>query len=327
MKSDAEVSQGERGGAGAKIYPGPGAPGERPDPRVWDDGDPLTLAGYWGLLWPRKFWIGGVTALCAAAALLVAFSLPDAYRASAVIKPDQQADQGRGAASLGLLASFGLSLGAPSKAEDLEVLFHSRDLTARVFSRHDLWLWVYPDRFDPVTRTLRPGVADRLRGRGRSGPRAPDHWDAVRAAEDRLTVSVDRRSGVVSLAFDARDPDAAARILELYLAEGRGRLQEEALARARHNKEFLLSQTEATDDLIVRERLYLRYGEEVEREMLAKNSSQFGFVVVDTPRSPDEKHGPRRLLIGALAAAAAFLATCVFFLVRDSLGGARGPRP
>ncbi len=72
------------------------------------------------------------------------FLLPDIYQATAVLTP--AVDEKRPNPALGVLASFGVDIGSPSKVEDLETLFKSNDLTARVFRKYNLWPIVLPDR-------------------------------------------------------------------------------------------------------------------------------------------------------------------------------------
>ena len=83
------------------------------------------------------------------------FQLPDIYQATAVLTP--AVDEKRPNPALGVLASFGVDIGSPSKVEDLETLFQSNDLTARVFRKYNLWPIVLPDRFDPATGKMKFG--------------------------------------------------------------------------------------------------------------------------------------------------------------------------
>ena len=57
--------------------------------------------------------------------LLALFLLPNVYRATAVIKPAVEEEKNK--PYLGVLTSFGISVGEASKVEDLETLFGSKD--------------------------------------------------------------------------------------------------------------------------------------------------------------------------------------------------------
>jgi len=249
--------------------------------------------------------------------LLVVFLLPNIYQATAVLTP--AADEKRPNPALGLLASFGVDIGSPTKVEDLETLFKSNDLTARVFRKYNLWPIVLPDRFDPVTGKLKFGWTDRL-FRGEKGQRAPSDWDAIRVAKDRLTVFINKKIGTVSVVFESPTAEGSANIVKYYLDEGKSRLQEEALDRAMKNKKFIEEQIGKTVDALTRDRLYSLYGQEVEREMMGRNREQFGFRVIDAPRIPDRKFKPKRGLWAILGMILSFFVGWVFFVVREKRG-------
>jgi len=250
--------------------------------------------------------------------LLVMFLSPDIYQATAVLTP--AVDEKRPNPALGILASFGVDIGSPTKVEDLETLFKSNDLTVRVFGKYNLWPVVFPDRFDPATGKMKFCWTDRL-FRGEKGLRAPGDWDAIRAAKDRLNVFVNKKTGTVSVSFETPSAEGSANVVKYYLDEGKSRLQEEALDRAVKNKQFIEEQIGKTIDALTRERLYALYGQEVEREMMGRNREQFGFRVVDAPRVPDRKFKPNSALGAMVAAFLTFFVGCVFFVVRGPGGG------
>ena len=82
------------------------------------------------------------------------------------------------------------------------------------------------------------------------------------------------------------------------------------------SKKFIEEQIAKTHDALTRDRLYLMYGQEAEKEMMARNREQFGFRVIDSPRVPDRKFKPRRGLSAMLAAVLSFFAGCVYLIVR-----------
>jgi len=108
--------------------------------------------------------------------------------------------------------------------------------------------------------------------------------------------------------------------VKYFLDEGKSRLQEEALDRAMNNKKFIEEQTRKTPDAMTRDGLYSLYGQEVEKEMMARNREQFGFRVIDSPRVPDRKYKPGRGQGAILAMVLSFFAGCVFFVARGNSG-------
>lgn len=251
--------------------------------------------------------VGGVT-------LAVMFREPNVYQAMAVITP--VVDEKRPSPTLGALASFGIDVGAPSKVEDLETLFKSDDLTVRVFRKYNPWPIILADRFDPKTGSVKAVWTDRLFG-GAKERKTPGDWDAIRTAKNFLKISVNRKANTISISFESPSPDGSAAMVKYYLDEGKSRLQEEALDRAVKNNKFISEQIGRTVDALTRERLYSLYGQEVEREMLARNREQFGFRIIDSPRVPDTKTGPGRGLASLKSVLIAGFAFSAYFVVRD----------
>lgn len=277
------------------------------------DEDVIDLGRCWAVLRPNGWKIALITLAAGVAALAATFLMPDIYQATAVITP--ATEEKRQIPALGALASFGFDLGSAPKAEDLETLFRSKDLAVRVFGKHDYWAILYGDDYDPATGKLKATWKGIL-FEGEKGPRAPGDWDAIRAAKDWLKVSVNRRTGTLSVSFESTSAKDSAEILKLYLDEGKSRLQEEALDRAVKNKRFIQEQIGKTVDALTRDRLYSLYGQEVEREMMARNREQFGFRVIDFPRKPDRKSRPYRGAASVLGAFAGLFVSTIYFLKR-----------
>jgi len=280
-----------------------------------DESDP----GIYFAILRKQWWkICGISLAVGVATLLYMFTKPNMYKSTAVIMP--AVDEGKQSPALGALVSMGISVGGPSKIEDLEVLFKSNDLTARVFTRHNHWPVLLGDAYDPATGILRASRFP-LEGVKDKAPKPPGDWDAVRAASKALVVTTNRRSGSLTLSFESTSAQESAAILKDYLDEGKSRLQEEALDRATKNKKFIEEQIGKTVDALNRDRLYSLLGQEVEREMMARNREQFGFRVIDSPRIPDRKFRPHRGQASILALILSFLAGCVLSIVLRKTGG------
>lgn len=236
--------------------------------------------------------------------LLSLFLKPNLYNATAIVIPEE--NEGKRGSAFGALAVFGIPIGGPTKVEDLEALFKSNDLTVRIFRKYDLWEIVLPDDFDEENGKLTAGWMDRLTSGKKERYRDPTDWDAIRVAEKRLNISVNRKMGTLSISFESPSPEGSAKIVKLFLEEGRSRLQEEAFERAVRNKTFIEEQISKTVDALTRDRLYSLYGQEVEKEMLARNREQFGFRIIDSPRIPDRKSSPQRGLISIIVSILSF---------------------
>jgi len=267
----------------------------------------IDLGKYFAIL--RKEWwkIGLFSLLAGVLMLLWMFRQPNIYQATAVIAPT--VEDRRQSSSLGSLSPFGFDIGGASKVVDLETLFKSNDLAVRVFRNNNLWSILLGDKYDPATGGIKTS---------RKNQKPLGEWDAIRAAKGRLKVIVDRKAGTVTLSFESPSAEGSANIVKYFLDEGKSRLQEEALGRAVNNKKFIEEQIGKTIDALTRERLYSLYGQEVEREMMARNREQFGFKIIDGARVPDQKSRPARAKAAMVAAILAFCGLCGFYLLRGS---------
>lgn len=288
--------------------------------------------GAWFSTLRKQWWkISCLSLAVGVATLLYLFTKPNLYKSSAVIMP--AGDEGKQNPAFGALASMGLAVGGPSRVEDLDILFKSNDLTVRVFNRHDHWPALLGDAYDNAAGTMRVSRLSRILGDGKA-PKPPGDWDAVRYASKMLTVTTSRRSGSLTLSFESPSAQESAAIVKDYLDEAKNRLQEEAVNRATRNKKFIEEQIARTPDPMTRDRLYTLYGQEVEREMMARNREQFGFRIIDSPRVPDRKSKPQRAKTAVLATILAAPAWTLFFgyagrrretvprsAVRDTSGG------
>jgi uncharacterized protein involved in exopolysaccharide biosynthesis len=276
--------------------------------------DEIDLGIYFAIL--RKVWwkVALISLAAGVATLLYMLTKPNIYQSTAVITPS--VDEKKQNPALGALASFGVSVGGPSSIEDLETVFKSNDLAVRVFRKYNPWPILHADKLDPVTGKIKPAWTDNLFG-NKKEPKPPGDWDAIRATKSSLKVSVNKKTGTVSVSFESPSPEGSANVVKYYLDEGKSRLQEETLDRAIKNKKFIEEQIGKTVDALTRDRLYALYGQEVEREMMARNREQFGFRVIDSPRVPDRKSKPQRAKSAVTASILSFLFACIFFVFRN----------
>lgn len=293
-----------------------GAPRERTMeenvPSQYDE-DVIDLGKYWTVLRPNLWKIALFSLGVGILTLLYMFTKPNIYQATALITPEK--DERRQTPSLGALASFGIDVGGPSRVEDLETLFKSDDLAVRIFKKYNPWPILLGDKYDPATGGIKGSAKGSYLGGDKKGKPLGD-WDAIRAARGRLKVSANRKANTVTVSFESPSAEGSASLVMYFLDEAKSRLQEEALERATINKKFIQEQIGKTVDALTRDRLYSLYGQEVEREMMARNREQFGFRVIDSPRMPDQKIRPARSRTVATTTTLSLLAGCLFFAYR-----------
>ena len=224
----------------------------------------LTLVDLWIILWRRKFFIIFVTTLFAIASVAYALSATEWYRAEVLLAPADKRTAPSLTDALGGLANLaGIGGGATDTVEALAVL-RSREFSGAFIEDNNLLPVIYGDLAE-----------------GADSGEAPDLRDAVRYFEDNVrTVSEDRRSGIVTLSIEWKDPDMAADWANQMVRRLNDQMRDEALKEAEKNIAYLEG--------------------ELQQLMLARGNDEFAFKVVDPAQAPKIRSRPRRSLLAVV---------------------------
>ena len=184
--------------------------------------DEIDLRELFMVLWAGKIKIIAITALFAIASVVYALSVPNQYKATALLAPAQSSGGGLSGAlgQLGGLASLaGVSIGGGESSEAqiaqeimkswsfIEGFIADNDLAAEVFaaegwSKGSNELQINDDVYD--TQNKQWLVENEA---GVMGP--PSSWSLFKAFSGRLAVSEDKKSGLVSVSIEYYSPQIA----------------------------------------------------------------------------------------------------------------------
>lgn len=257
-----------------------------------------TALGRWLVRrWP---WLAVAALGGLALGVVVGNVMTPAYRVTAVLTPAQESDRGGLGAlggSLGGLASLaGVQIGSPGdRVEALEVL-RSRQL-ARDFI---------------VQRNLEPVLlAGGRRFFGLLPPREPSLERAVDLFLERvLTVTEDRRSGVVQLSITWKDRTVAADWANDFVRLANETMRARAVAEAARRSEYLRKQLADTQVLGVRDAAFSLIETNLKNSMVAHTRLDFAYRIADPAVAPDKDDvvRPKKLLLAVFGAFSALLA-------------------
>ena len=242
-------------------------------------------------------------------ALIAAFVMTPVYRAQAVVVPagtERTSALAGVTAQLGPLASVLGGLDLRSGGDDKQLwlgTLRSREILRRFVQDLALLPVLFPECLEaPAKRWLIP---DRETCE-------PTLNEAVDFLERKVFfVSEDRRSGLVTVTVEWRDPDLAAEWANRLVEMTNDLLRRRAIEEAQRNIAYLEAELEKTT-VVERQQIIYRLIESRTSEiMLANGRPQYAFVVVDKamPPDPDKFVRPKRALLtvvgmltGALAA-------------------------
>ncbi len=274
--------------------------------------DEIDLLEYWRILWKRKALILSISLLAAVVAAGISLTMPNIYKAEALLAPVSAGGSKGGGLSaalggLGGLASLaGISMpGGGNVEENLAVLK----------SREFLWSFIKDEKLMPIL--FADAWDDAKHGWKEPDPdKQPTLWDGYRLfSESVLSASSDKKTGLITVAVEWKDPDIAAKWANTLVARLNRYLREKAIRQSHIKLKYLNDELARTAIEDQRKALFELISQEQKKAMLANTQKEFAFQVIDPAVTPDKKAKPKRSLIVILSTfVAGFLAVIGVFI-------------
>jgi len=273
--------------------------------------DEIDLRELFGALWAGSRKIIAITAVFAFVSVIYALSLSDQYKATVLLAPAQSdsSDLSGALGQLGGLASLaGVSIGGGDSSEAqmaqeimkswsfIDVFIAENNISVEVYaaegwSRGSNELQIDDDIYDAETKTWLVENDNT----GEVGP--PSSWVLFQAFSERLVVSENKKSGLVSVSIEYYSPQIAKQWLDMYVAAINAHMQQRQMEKVTNNINYLQAQIENTSIAEMREVFYTIIAEQTKNKMLAEASPEYAFVAVSPSMVPEEKSQPERAFI------------------------------
>ena len=272
--------------------------------------DEIDLGELFSVLWAGRIKIIAITIVFAVASVIYALSVPNQYKATALLAPAQSDGGGLSGAlgQMGGLASLaGISLGGGESGEGqiaqeimkswsyIEGFIADNDLAVELaavqgWSKGPNELQINDSVYD--TENKQWLVENEA---GVTGP--PSSWSLFQAFSGRLAVSEDKKSGLVSVSIEYYSPLIAKQWVDLYVESINRFMQQRQVNKVSRNIEYLQEQIGKTSIAEMQEVFYSIIEEQTKNKMLAEASPDYAFVAVGPSMVPEEKSQPKRALI------------------------------
>lgn len=276
-------------------------------------GDELDIFRLWEILWESKWIICAITAVFALAGVAYALLATEWYRAEVLLAPAQEKSIPGGLGQLGGLAGLaglaGISIGGGGTAEPVAVL-QSREFASKFIEDLDLVTVVLADDWD----------AEQKRWKDADPEDWPDIRDAVKYFEEEVrSVSVDKRTGLVTLDIEWTDPVVAAEWANLLVRRLNERMRARALVESERNVQYLREELNSTNVVSLQQSIGRLLEAELQKLMLARGNEEFSFRVIDPATPPKKRESPKRALVVLAATILGGLLTVIGVYVRHSM--------
>ena len=273
--------------------------------------DEIDLRELFGALWAGSRKIIAITAVFAFVSVIYALSLSDQYKATVLLAPAQSdsSDLSGALGQLGGLASLaGVDIGGGESSESqmaqeimkswsfIDVFIAENNISVEVYaaegwSRGSNELQIDDDIYDAETKTWLVENDNT----GEVGP--PSSWVLFEAFSERLVVSENKKSGLVSVSIEYYSPQIAKQWLDMYVAAINAHMQQRQMEKVTNNINYLQAQIEKTSIAEMREVFYTIIAEQTKNKMMTEASPEYAFVAVSPSMVPEVTSQPQRRFI------------------------------
>ena len=273
--------------------------------------DEIDLRKLFGILWLGRMRIIIITAMFAVASVFYALSLPNQYKATALLAPADS--DGSGLSDVlgqlsGVASIVGVNLGAKENSESqvAQEIMKSWSFIDTFITQNNLEVEVYAAKgwsSDSGQLQINQDVYDigsnqwLLEDNKTGAFSSPTSWQLFETFSNMLTVSEDKKSGFVSVSIEYFSPQIAKEWLDMYVAAINKHMQSRQVAKVSNNIAYLKAQIDKTSIAEMREVFYTIIEEQTKNKMVAEASPDYVFVAVSPSMEPEEKSQPKRSLI------------------------------
>jgi len=295
--------------------------------------DEIDLLELFKALWRGKWWILLTTITGAGIAVAIAIWLPNVYRAEALLAPSAE-QQGGGLGALagqfgGLASLAGINLGgggADKTGIAIEVA-KSRQFVTAFVRKHQLEvpliaaikadkrsgdLILDPEIYDDAAKQW---VREVPAGKSIE----PTDWELVKAFNAITSVSLDKKSGLATVAIDYYSPQLAKQWVDWLVADLNQTMKQRDVADAERNIGYLKTQLAKTSVADMQTVFYKLIEEQTKTLMLAEVNQEYVFKTLDPAVVAEEKAKPKRALIAVLGTVLGGMVGVMLVLIRYAL--------
>lgn len=272
--------------------------------------DEMDIFKLWYTLWRSRWLIVGIVAAFAVGSAAYALLSPPWYNANVLLAPAKEKTSLDLAGQLGSLASLaglaGIEPGGTRSIEAVAVL-KSRDFARAFIKDQDLLPVLFADDWDAQARKWRLAAP-------------PDLRKAVEFFDKKIRkVAEDRRTGLVTLSIEWKDPELAASWANLLALRLNENLRQRALVEAEANVKYLRQELESTSVVVLQQTVSQLLEREMQKLMLARGNAEFAFRIVDRADVPRLRSKPKRTLTVVVAVLLGGMLAVIVVLIRDAI--------
>lgn len=258
------------------------------------------------LLWVNKIKIVFITSIFAIASIFYALSIPNQYKATAILAPAQKSNVSSLVGSLGSIASMaGVNLGE-GKSNDTQIaleIMQSWNFIEDFISSHDLAPQLTAVQgWDPESNQLiyNEEAYDVKEKKWVNEIGEPSSWQLFRSFSGLSKVTQNKLTGMVSVSIEYYSPEIAKQWLDTYVMAINDHMKNRQLTKVSRSIVYLQEQINSTSISEMKDVFYTIIEDEIKNKMIAEATADYAFVSVSPSMMPEIKSKPKRAAICVL---------------------------
>ncbi|WP_293752060.1 Wzz/FepE/Etk N-terminal domain-containing protein [uncultured Paraglaciecola sp.] len=294
--------------------------------------DAIDLRELANAIWKGKLLILGVTLVFVLGSVFYALLIPNEYKSTAILSPastSSSSSLSNLAGRFGGLASLaGVNLGGASGGNKttiaialiktwgfLETFIKNNQLEVEVFATKG---WSKTNNKLLIDKTLYDEENTKwvLGGGGEAGVLGPTSWELFGHIKDRINISQNLNTGLITLSVEHYSPFVAKKWVDLLIIAINQHMQLQDRVEALNSIEYLKEQINKTNISEMRTIFYQLIEEQTKTLMLAEISSEYVFKTLSPSKIAEQKSKPKRALIVVLGLIFGLVFSMVVVLVR-----------
>lgn len=275
--------------------------------KTTDTLEDVDLRALLAMLWAGRWWIVVSVALVTGAFAATAFLMTPVYRATAVLVPADADRSGMGAlgpalsqfGGLAALAGINMNSGNSATEESLAVL-RSREFTESFIRDQRLMPELFHKKWDKKANDWKGDLNDR-----------PTLAQAYKYFDRHVrVVSLDKKTGLVSLQIEWKDADKAAAWANELVARLNSEMRSREITRTNASVGYLEKELAATSAIDTRQAINRLMEAQINQRMVANVTKEYALRVVDRAMPADKKDvvRPRKLIMIVMGTCVGLLA-------------------
>ncbi len=296
--------------------------------------DEIDLYELWKVIWDGKMQIVKITFVFAIVSVIFALSIPNEYKSTAVLLPVSSSNNSsfaKLAGQFGGLASLtGVNLFS-GRADDkpivameiikswsfLEKFITENNIEVEVFAaegwnRETNELIIDDDLYDVSNqmwvRNFDPDKGETLE---------PSSWELFEKINNRFSITQNKENGLINLSVEHYSPNIAKDWTEKLVKAINLRFQEIDKAEAIKSIKYLNDKIEEINVTGLQSVFYQLIEEQTKTLMLAEISDEYIFKTISPPKTAEEKHKPKRLIIVMLGCLLGGIISVMIVIIRN----------